>query len=105
MVQEYYAIEKILLNIYIYNDYTNINISLIDKYNLDLKIFYNELPELDYIIEEIPMDKLDIIINKAGNIITNSKVNKTYLFDIRNIEKFVKMSVELILSEIEKITN
>ena len=88
---------------YVYNDYTNINIKLIDKYDLDLKIFYNEIPNLDTIIEEIPMDKLNIIINKAGEIIANSKVNKAYLFDIYNIEKFVNMSVELILSKIEEI--
>ena len=45
-----------------YNDYTNLNIKLIDKYNLDLKIFYNELPQLHNIIEEIPMDKINVIV-------------------------------------------
>lgn len=47
--------------IYLY-DYTNLNIKLIDKYNLDLKIFYNELPQLHNIIEEIPMDKINVIV-------------------------------------------
>ena len=88
---------------YVYNDYTNINISLIDKYDLDLKIFYNEIPDIKSIIEEIPMDKLELIVNKAGNIIANTKVNKAYLFNINNVEKFIELATELILSEIEKM--
>ena len=88
---------------YVYNDYTNINISLIDKYDLNLKIFYNDIPKIRYIIDEIPMDGLDIIINKAGNIIADSKINKAYLFDINNVEKFIDTSVKIILSDIEKM--
>ena len=45
-----------MLSLYIYNDYTNLNIKLLDEYDLDLKIFYNELPPLKNIIEEIQMD-------------------------------------------------
>lgn len=89
---------------YVYNDYTNLNINLIDKYNLDLKIFYNDIPDIEHIIDEIPMDRLDIIVNEAGNIIANAKTNKAYLFDIGNVEKFIETSVKLILSDIEKIS-
>ena len=39
----------------IYNDYTNLNTVLLDEYNMDLNIFYNEPPQLDNIIQEIPM--------------------------------------------------
>lgn len=88
---------------YVYNDYTNINIKLIDKYNLDLKIFYNEIPDIENIITEIPMDKLDIIVNKAGNIIANSKTNKSFLFNIKNVENFINLATNLILSDIEKL--
>lgn len=88
---------------YVYNDYTNINIKLIDEYNLDLKIFYNEIPEIKSIISEIPMDKLDIIVNKAGEIVINTKINKSYLFDIKGVKKFIETATELILSDIEKL--
>ncbi len=47
---------------YFYNDYTNLNIKLIDEYNMDLSIFYETVPEFENIIKEIPMDKIDIII-------------------------------------------
>ncbi|MBE6144054.1 MAG: hypothetical protein E7169_00555 [Firmicutes bacterium] len=91
--------------LYIYNDYTNLNIQLIDKYNLNLKIFYNEIPTLEYIIEEIPMEKLNLLINQAGVIIENSKENKNFIFDIKNVSKFIETSTKLILAEIEKINS
>ena len=91
--------------LYIYNDYTNLNIQLLDKYNLNLKIFYNEIPTLEYIIEEIPMEKLNLLINQAGVIIENSKENKNFIFDIKNVSKFIETSTKLILAEIEKINS
>lgn len=86
---------------YIYNDYTNLNITLIDEYDLDLKIFYNEVPKFDDIIEEIPMNKLPIIVNAAGIIIKNAKENKAnYIFDKNIINKFIRFSTDIILQDI-----
>lgn len=89
--------------IYIYNDYTNINMDLIEQYNLDLKIFYNEIPKIENIIEEIPMERLDIIINKTGEIIENSKTTKDMVFDMESINQFIKLSIDLILSNLKDI--
>ena len=88
---------------YIYNDYTNMNIKLIDEYNLDLKIFYNEIPEIENIIEEIPMDKLDIVVNKMGEIIINSKVKNDLVFNIDHIKNFISFSTKLILSNLNEL--
>ena len=93
--------EDTLIN-YVYNDYTDLNIKLIDKYNLDLKIFYNELPEFNYIIEEIPMNNIKLVVDKMGIIIENSKESKIYMFDLKNIEKFIDICVDLILSIIDE---
>lgn len=93
--------EDTLIN-YVYNDYTDLNIKLIDKYNLDLKIFYNELPKFNYIIEEIPMNNIKLVVDKMGTIIENSKESKNYMFDLKNIEKFIDISVDLILSIIDE---
>jgi len=89
--------------LYIYNDYTNLNIKLIEKYNLDLKIFYNDIPKLDNIIDEIPMNKLNLLMDKAGVIVANTKVHKSFLFDISDICKFIETSTKLILANIENI--
>ena len=88
---------------YIYNDYTNLNIKLLDVYNLDLSIYYKNIPNIENIITEIPMDKLSVIIDKAGLIIKNSKESKAYVFDIEEINKFIEFSVSDILTQIEKV--
>ena len=88
---------------YFYNDYTNLNIKLIEEYNLDLSIFYEELPKFNNIIKEIPMDKIQIIIDQAGIIIENTKESKSYVFDIDIVNKFIKTSVDYILSNLKDI--
>lgn len=86
------------------NDIPNLD-KFLNKYknNLDLKIFYNTLLNINNIIEEIPMDKLQIIIDAAIEIIENTKMHKDMVFDINNINQFIKTSSELILSELEKL--
>lgn len=75
----------------IYNDYTNLNVQVIDEYNLVLDLFYEELPEINHIIDEIPMDKLDVLMEKMGLIIENSTYDKEYVFDIEYIRNFMEM--------------
>lgn len=88
---------------YIYNDYTNINNDLINEYDLDLKLFYEPIPELNNIIDEIPMDKIPLIVDKTGLIIENSKKTKELVFDIEQIKKFIKMNVEIIYSNLKEL--
>lgn len=92
-----------MLCLYIYNDYTNLNIKLLDEYNLDLKIFYNELPNFNNIIEEIPMDKINLLMDQVFRIIENSKEKKDFIFNIDNIKTFIQTSVELILGKLKEL--
>jgi hypothetical protein len=87
----------------IYNDYTNLNITLIDKYNLGLDLFYNEIPLPKSKIMEIPVDKLDILIDKMGIIIEESKEEKTFIFDSTDIEEFIKNTVKYIITDIQML--
>lgn len=88
---------------YFYNDYTNLNIKLIDEYNLDLSIFYEDIPIFNNIIKEIPMNSIDVIINQASIIIENTKETKPYIFDMNLVNKFIKTSVDYILSNLKEI--
>lgn len=87
----------------IYNDYTNLNIDLIDKYMLPLDIFYNEFQGIESKITEIPVDRLDVLIEKMGIIIKNSKEEKTFMFDITDIEIFIKNTVKYIIKDIQML--
>lgn len=86
----------------IYSDYTNLNVEIIDEYNLDLSLFYEnfEIPNTN--IREIPVNRLDILINKMGIIIENSKENKAYTFDSYLIKEFINKTSEEIINELEK---
>lgn len=84
----------------IYNDYTNLNTIIIDKYNIDLSLFYEEYQKPNTSIEEVPIDKLNILIDKMGVIIENSNLEKSYIFDITLIDNFINTCVEKIIKEL-----
>lgn len=85
----------------IYSDYTNLNIKIIEEYDIDLSLFYEEFKEPKTTIKEIPTDKLDILINKMGIIIENSKDEKTYSLDITQIKDFITKTVDKIEKELD----
>lgn len=90
--------------LYIYNDYTNLNIQIIEKYDLDLEGINNYKDiEIKTIINEIPYDKFNLLFENLIDIIVNSKKRKEFIFNISNIDRFIDMSVELIYSEIEDL--
>jgi len=86
----------------IYSDYTNLNIKLIEKYDMDLSLFYEEFQIPKTTINEIPVEKLNILIDKMGIIIENSKEVKPYTFDLYSIENFIENTVTKILEELKK---
>lgn len=73
----------------IYDDYTNLNISLIDAYSLDLSLFYEEFDTPNTKIKEIPINKLNILVDQMGIIIKNSKEEKKYIFNMHMVNKFI----------------
>ena len=64
---------------------------------MDLSLFYEEFIKPKTNIKEIPIEKLDILINKMGIIIENSNTDKTYTLDIESINNFIEdVSKEII---------
>lgn len=87
----------------IYNDYTNINIDLIDKYMLPLDIFYTDFRMPTSKINEIPLTKLPILIEKMGLIIEESKEEKTFMFDTKEIIAFIEETSKYIIKDIQML--
>lgn len=87
----------------IYNDYTNLNIQLLDEYELDLSLFYEEarLPQLE--MDELPIDKLSLLIDYTGVIIENTKKSKEYTFNLEQIKAFIETSSDLIYLKIREL--
>lgn len=86
----------------IYSDYTNLNIKIIEEYNLDLSLFYEEFSIPKTHLTEIPIENLDILLDKMGIIIENSKESKPYTFDFEKIDNFIKESIQIITRELKK---
>ena len=86
----------------IYSDYTNLNIEIIDEYNLDLSLFYEDFKIPDTSLIEIPIEKLDILINKMGLIIENTKIETAYTFDITLVKDFIDKVSDQIIKELKK---
>lgn len=86
----------------VYNDYTNINVALLDEYNLDLSLFYEELTIPNTTIDEIKIDQLQILMDKMGLIIMESKMEKSYVFNIATINEFIDYSTNKILKKIKE---
>lgn len=89
----------------IYNDYTNLNILLIEEYNLDLSLFYEEIKIPKINLKEIPLDKLQIIVDQMGIIVENSKKEKTYSFNLSNVNQFINTCNDLIYNDIKMRLN
>ena len=89
----------------IYNDYTNLNISLIEEYNLDLSLFYEDIEIPNIKFDEIPLDKLQVIVDQMGIIIENSKKEYTYSFNIDNVKQFIELCKKTISNDIETRLN
>lgn len=87
---------------YIYSDYTNLNPNLIDLYKIDFKIFYEELPKINNVIDEIPCDKLQLLVDNAGIIIKNSYKTAPYVFNMENAIRFINFSKEIIYNDIKR---
>lgn len=88
----------------IYHDYTNLNILLLDEYGLDLSLFYEEavLPKLE--MDEIPVEKLSVLIDYTGVIIENTKKKKDYTFNLEQIKAFIETSSDLIYLKIRELS-
>lgn len=86
----------------IYQDYTNLNVKLLDEYKMDLSLFYEEFQIPNTTLDEIPVDKLNILIDKMGIIIENSKEEKAYTFDTFLILQFIDEVSQEILNILNK---
>ncbi len=87
----------------IYNDYTNLNTILIDKYELSLDIFSNPMELPTSKITEIPVDKLGVLLDKMSYIIEESHEDKNFIFDTNDIEKFINDTVKYIIKDLQML--
>lgn len=85
----------------LYQDYTNLNVQLLDEYKLDLSLFYEDFIKPETSIDEIPIDKLNLLLDKMGIIIENSKEEKPFAFDLYLVLDFIDKTSQEILESLK----
>lgn len=73
----------------LYSDYTTLNEALIDTYLLDLSVFYEEVYIPQSEIDEIPLNKLQVLVDKLGVILLETANPKSYIFDIKDVVTYI----------------
>lgn len=89
----------------VYNDYMSLNIPLLDVYNLDLSLFYENFDIPNTVIEEVDIkNHCHDLFDKMGLLVKKSEDYKeSYLFDINMIIDYVDECTNLILNELNNI--
>lgn len=88
---------------YIYNDYTDLNTKLISKYKLDFSFLDEPYTSNKAFIDEVPMDKIDVLFKANKEILQKSKERKHFLFDTKDIVSFIEFSSKIITEKIESM--
>ena len=73
---------------------------IIDEYNLNLDLFYNEFKKPKTNLTEIDINKLIFLIDNMGIIIENSTNNKNYVINKSSIKSFIDDCVEEIYTKL-----
>ena len=54
-------------------------------------------------MDEIPIQRLSVLIDYTGVIIENTKKNKNYTFNLKQIKAFIETSSDLIYLKIQEL--
>lgn len=87
----------------LYNDYTDLASKVLDYYNMDLAVFYDEYDLPVSFIEEIPYNKLNIIKDKMGLICSMDSTDKEYIITLNPIIRFIDKCTIFILEYLVNI--
>ena len=68
-----------------------------------MSLFYEEFQIPKTNILEIPTYRLDILINKMGILISNSKQEKAYTLDINQVEQFIDYTCNEIINKLQEL--
>ena len=87
----------------IYNDYTNINSDLIKEYQININTILEDT-SIGTRLTEVPVDKLNLIVDKLKIIIEESHEDKTFMFNTEDIKEYINNSAKYIIKDIEMLS-
>lgn len=94
------SLKGITIGDIIYNDYTNLNVQIIDYYNLNFKLFYEEFTYPEPNIKEVSKSTFPLVIDKMGIIISNS-AKYNYILKLDKITHFIEYATIYVLERLK----
>ncbi len=96
-------IDSLLYHELLYSDYANVEVQLLDEYELDLSLFCKEvvLPKLN--MSEIPVERLQLMIDYVSTLIENAKKSESNMFNFEQIKAFIETTADLICLKIQEL--
>lgn len=88
----------------LYNDYTKMNVEVVDYYGMDFSLFYEKFDYPVNHIEEVDEKYFDDVIKKFGDL-SSGEANASYVMDIKRIVHFIEYATVYCLDEIDKLKN
>ena len=88
---------------YLYKDYDSLTSDIINEYNIDLSFLKEDIPQIDKIIEEVPIDKLNIITEKTNQFINRNIKSELNVMNMSSINEFVLLCKNKIINKLGKI--
>ena len=88
---------------FLYEDYDTLIDDIINEYHIDLKFLKEELPQISNIIKEVPIDKLNIVVDKTYEVINKKNKSKLNVLNMDLLNEFINYSVNKMIYKIDKI--
>lgn len=85
------------------NDFSNINMDIMSKYEIDLSLFDKSIRVPKIYINEIPDKKIKMVIDDLNDILNDSKKAKTVLLDTKNVYSFISKTSKEIINELKEM--
>lgn len=91
-----------MARLYLYNDYSNMSFDIINEYGLDLEFFHKNEYYSNNIIEEIPYDKISILIDATVDILNQKTYKSNFMFNFDQIKQFIDVIVDYIIANLKE---
>lgn len=89
-------------SLYMYHDYSNVSFDVINEYGLDLEFLHKNEYYSNSFIEEVPYDKINILIDETIKILNQKTYLDSFLFDFEDLKQFIDIIVDYVIANLKE---
>ena len=88
---------------FLYKDYDSLIEDVINTYKIDLSFLKENIPNISHIIEEMPMNKLNVVIDKTNELVEKKEKHDLNVMNMDLINEFIDLSKNKIIYKLNEI--